>query len=71
MPRVRFADQNLEVEVPIGTSLLDAARQIDAPEGSAFAAARAIVRRAELNRSEGERALRRAGVVVENIGRGA
>jgi len=44
---------------------------VDAPEGSAFAAARAIVRRAELNRSEGERALRRAGVVVEHIGRGA
>ena len=35
MPRVRFVDQGLEVEVPIGTSLLDAARQIDAPEGSA------------------------------------
>jgi ferredoxin, 2Fe-2S len=35
MPRVRFVDQNLEVEVAIGTSLLDAARQIDAPEGSA------------------------------------
>ena len=35
MPKVRFADQNLEVEVPIGTSLLDAARRIDAPEGSA------------------------------------
>jgi 2Fe-2S ferredoxin len=35
MPRVRFIDQNVEVEVPLGTSLLDAARQIDAPEGSA------------------------------------
>src|SRR5689334_1287059 len=35
MPKVRFLDQNLEVEVPVGTSLLDAARQIDAPEGSA------------------------------------
>jgi len=35
MPRVRFVDQKLEVEVPIGTSLLDAARKIDAPEGSA------------------------------------
>jgi 2Fe-2S ferredoxin len=35
MPRVRFVDQNLEVEVPIGTSLLEAARKIDAPEGSA------------------------------------
>jgi 2Fe-2S ferredoxin len=35
MPKVRFLDQNLEVEVPIGTSLLEAARKIDAPEGSA------------------------------------
>jgi len=35
MPKVRFIDQNIEVEVPIGTSLLDAARKIDAPEGSA------------------------------------
>ena len=35
MPTVRFLDQNLEIEVPVGTSLLDAARQVDAPEGSA------------------------------------
>ena len=35
MPRVRFVDHNLEVEVPVGTSLLDAARQVGAPEGSA------------------------------------
>lgn len=35
MPRVRFVDQNLEIDVPVGTSLLEAARQIDAPEGSA------------------------------------
>lgn len=35
MPKVRFIEQDLEVEVPIGTSLLDAARQIHAPEGSA------------------------------------
>jgi ferredoxin, 2Fe-2S len=35
MPKVCFIDQNLEVEVPVGTSLLDAARLIDAPEGSA------------------------------------
>ena len=35
MPKVFFIDQNLEVEVPIGTSLLEAARKIDAPEGSA------------------------------------
>jgi len=35
MPKVRFIDQNLEVEVPVGSSILEAARQIDAPEGSA------------------------------------
>jgi ferredoxin len=35
MPRVRFVDQNLETEVEIGTSILDAARQVGAPEGSA------------------------------------
>jgi len=35
MPKVRFIDQNLEVEVPLGTSLLEAARSADAPEGSA------------------------------------
>lgn len=35
MPKVRFIDQNLEVEVPLDTSLLEAARLIDAPEGSA------------------------------------
>ena len=35
MPTVRFIDQNLEIEVPVGTSLLDAARRVDAPEGSA------------------------------------
>lgn len=35
MPTVRFIDQNLEVDVEVGTSLLDAARKIDAPEGSA------------------------------------
>jgi ferredoxin, 2Fe-2S len=35
MPKVCFIDQNLEVDVPLGTSLLDAARKIDAPEGSA------------------------------------
>jgi 2Fe-2S ferredoxin len=35
MPKVRFIDQNIEVEVAVGTSLLDAARQADAPEGSA------------------------------------
>ncbi len=35
MPKVRFIEQNIEIEVPLGTSLLDAARQADAPEGSA------------------------------------
>jgi len=35
MPKVRFIDQNIEVEVPVGSSILEAARQIDAPEGSA------------------------------------
>jgi 2Fe-2S ferredoxin len=35
MPRVRFIDQQLEVEVPLGTSILDAARRAGAPEGSA------------------------------------
>jgi len=35
MPRVRFADQNVEVEVPVGSSLLQAAQKCGAPEGSA------------------------------------
>jgi ferredoxin, 2Fe-2S len=35
MPRVRFVDQNVEVEVPIGSSLLTAAQKGGAPEGSA------------------------------------
>ncbi len=35
MPRIQFIDQGIEVEVPIGTSLLDAARKVGAPEGSA------------------------------------
>ena len=35
MPRVRFADQNVEVEVPVGSSILKAAQQSEAPEGSA------------------------------------
>lgn len=35
MPKVLFVDQNLEVEVPIGSSILDAAKKIDAPEGDA------------------------------------
>jgi len=35
MPRVRFIEQNVEVEVPIGKSLLSAAQAGGAPEGSA------------------------------------
>ena len=35
MPRVRFVEQNVEVEVPIGKSLLAAAQAGGAPEGSA------------------------------------
>jgi 2Fe-2S ferredoxin len=35
MPRVRFVDQNVEVEVPVGKSILQAAALAHAPEGSA------------------------------------
>jgi len=35
MPRVRFVAEGVEVEVPIGSSLLKAAQQGHAPEGSA------------------------------------
>jgi 2Fe-2S ferredoxin len=35
MAKVRFIDQDVEVEVPEGSSLLDAARKCGAPEGSA------------------------------------
>ena len=35
MPRVHFIDQNLEVEVPTGTSILKASKQVGAPEGDA------------------------------------
>jgi 2Fe-2S ferredoxin len=35
MPRVRFADQGVEVEVPAGSSILEAAQRAGAPEGSA------------------------------------
>ena len=35
MPRVRFIDQNVEVEVPVGKSILQAATEGHAPEGSA------------------------------------
>jgi 2Fe-2S ferredoxin len=35
MPIVRFLDQGIEVEVPVGHSLLQAAQKSHAPEGSA------------------------------------
>lgn len=35
MPRVLFVDQGLEVEVPLGTTLLQAAKKAHAPEGDA------------------------------------
>lgn len=35
MPKVIFVDQNVEVEVPLGSSILDAAKRSDAPEGDA------------------------------------
>jgi ferredoxin len=33
MPKVRFTKENLEVEVPVGTTILEAARKAGAPEG--------------------------------------
>jgi 2Fe-2S ferredoxin len=33
--KVRFVDQNVEVEVPVGSSILEAAQKGGAPEGSA------------------------------------
>jgi 2Fe-2S ferredoxin len=35
MPRVRFVAEGIEVEVPVGSSILNAAQQGHAPEGSA------------------------------------
>jgi ferredoxin len=35
MPRVRFITEGVEVEVPVGTSILEAAQKAHAPEGSA------------------------------------
>jgi 2Fe-2S ferredoxin len=35
LPKVRFVDQNLEIEVPVGSSILEAAQTGGAPEGSA------------------------------------
>ncbi|MCA9582597.1 MAG: 2Fe-2S iron-sulfur cluster binding domain-containing protein [Myxococcales bacterium] len=33
MPIVRFTNVGLEVEVPVGSSILDAAKKVNAPEG--------------------------------------
>ena len=33
MPKVRFVKENIEVEVPAGSSILEAARKARAPEG--------------------------------------
>lgn len=35
MAKVLFVDQNLEVEVPVGSSILEAAKKVGAPEGDA------------------------------------
>jgi ferredoxin len=35
MPKVRFIDQSLEVEVPLGSSILAASKRCGAPEGDA------------------------------------
>lgn len=35
MAKVRFSDQGMEADVPVGTSLLEAAQGIHAPEGHA------------------------------------
>ena len=33
MPKIRFIKENLEVEVPVGTTILQAAKSIHAPQG--------------------------------------
>lgn len=35
MAKIRFIDQGIEIEVPVGTNLLEAAQQAGAPEGHA------------------------------------
>ncbi len=35
MAKVRFIDQGLEIEVPVGTSILQASKLVHAPEGDA------------------------------------
>ena len=38
MPKVRFLKEKIEIEVPEGSSILEAARKAGAPEGDAAAA---------------------------------
>lgn len=33
MPKVRFLKENIEVDVPVGTTILQAAKQLHAPQG--------------------------------------
>lgn len=33
MPRIKFTLENIEVEVPLGTSILEASKKVGAPEG--------------------------------------
>lgn len=33
MPKIRFIKENLEIEVPVGTTILAAAKSIQAPQG--------------------------------------
>ncbi len=33
MPKIIFTKENLQVEVPVGTTILEAAKKINAPEG--------------------------------------
>lgn len=60
MPRVRFLLEKLEVEVPVGTTILEAAKQIHAPEGDrcggvcACSTCHVYVRAGEKNVSEPE-----------------
>jgi ferredoxin, 2Fe-2S len=35
MPKVRFSDYDIEIEVPVGSSILQAAKKAKAPEGDA------------------------------------
>jgi len=35
MPKVRFSDHDIEIEVPVGSSILQAAKKAKAPEGDA------------------------------------